>query len=61
VSPRGVIYRRGGRPKKTWRRRIEDEIRRTRRSWNEVKGIAGDRNACKPFVDVLCSAGSKRN
>ena len=26
-------------------RTIEDEIRSTKRSWNEVKGIAGDRNA----------------
>jgi hypothetical protein len=37
-------YRRG-RLKRTWRRTIEDEIRGTGRSWNGVKGIAGDRNA----------------
>jgi hypothetical protein len=36
-------YRRRGRPKRMRRRTIEDEIRHTRRSWNEVKGIAGDR------------------
>jgi hypothetical protein len=35
-NPQG--YRRRGRPKKTWRRTIEDEIRNTGRSWNEVKG-----------------------
>jgi hypothetical protein len=40
-NPQG--YRRRGRPKRTWRRTIEDEIRGTRRSWNEIKGIAGDR------------------
>jgi len=57
-NPQG--YRRRGRPKRTWRRTIEDEIRRTRRSWNEVKGIAGDRSAWKLFVDVLCFTGSKR-
>jgi len=39
-NPQG--YRRRGRPKRTWRRTIEDEIRSTRRSWNEVKGIAGE-------------------
>ena len=39
------VYRRRGRPKRTWRKTIEDEIRNTGRSWNEVKGIAGDRNA----------------
>jgi len=39
-NPQG--YRRRRRPKRTWRRTIEDEIRSTRRSQNEVKGIAGD-------------------
>jgi len=43
-----------------WRKTIEDEIRSTRRPWNEVKGIAGDRNAWKLFMDVLCSTRSKR-
>ena len=57
-NPQG--YRKRGRPKRTWRRTIEDEIRSTRRSWNEVKGIAGDRNAWKLFMDVLCSTRSKR-
>ena len=57
-NPQG--YRRRGRPKRTWRRTIEDEIRSTRRSWNEVKGIAGDRNDCKLFMDALCSTRSKR-
>ena len=40
-------YRRTGRPKRTWRWTVEGEIRRTRRSWNEVQGIAGDRNGWK--------------
>ena len=57
-NPQGYIRR--GRPKRTWRRTIEDEIRRTRRSWNEVKGIAGDRNAWKLFMDALCSTRSKK-
>jgi hypothetical protein len=52
-------YRRG-RPKRTWQRTIEDEIRGTGRSWNEVKGIAGDHNVLKLFMDVLCSTRSKR-
>jgi len=41
-NPQG--YRTGGRPKRTWRRTTEDEIRNTGRSWNEVKGTDGDRN-----------------
>jgi hypothetical protein len=53
-------YRRRGRPKRTWRRTIEEEIRGTGRSWNEVKGTAGDRNAWKLFMDALCSTRSKR-
>jgi hypothetical protein len=56
-DPQG--YRRRGRPKRTWRRTIEDEIRITGRSWNEVKWIAGDRNAWKLFLDALCSTRSK--
>ena len=57
-NPQG--YRRRGRPKRTWRKTIEDEIRSTRRSWNEVEGIAGDRNAWKLFMDPLCCTRSKR-
>jgi len=52
-------YRRRVRGKRTWRRTIEDEIRSTKRSWNEVKRIAGDRNAWKLFMDALCSTSSK--
>jgi len=58
-NPQG--YRRRGRPKRTWRRTIEHEIRNTGRSWNEVKGIAGDRKAWKLLMDALCSTSSKRN
>jgi hypothetical protein len=38
----------------------EDEIRGKGRSWNEVKGIAGDCNAWKFFIDAQCSTRSKR-
>jgi len=57
-NPQG--YRRRGRPKRTWQRTIEDEIRITGISWNEVKGIAGDLSAWKLFMDALCSRRSKR-
>ena len=57
-NPQG--YRRSGRPKRTWRRTIEDEIRNTGRLWNEVKGIAGDHNPWKLFMDALWSTRSKR-
>jgi hypothetical protein len=42
-NPQG--YRRSGRPRRTWRRTIEVEIRGTGKSWNEVKGIA-ERSQC---------------
>jgi hypothetical protein len=58
-NPQGC--RRKGRLKRTWRRTIEDEVRGTGRSWNEVKGIAGDHEAWKLFMDVLCSTRSNRN
>jgi hypothetical protein len=57
-NPQG--YRKRGRLKRTWRRTIEDEIRSTGRSWNEVKGVAGDHKAWKLFTDALCSTRSKR-
>jgi hypothetical protein len=58
LNPQG--HRRRGRPKRTWRRTIEDEIRNTGRSWNEIRGIAGDSKAWKLFLDALCSTRSKR-
>ena len=56
-NPQG--YRRRGRQNRTWRRTVEDEIRSTKNSWNEVKGTAGDRNAWKLFMDALCSTWIK--
>ena len=53
-------YRRRGRPKRMWGR-TEDEMRGRRRSWNEVKRIAGDRSAWKLFMDVLCSTRGSWN
>jgi hypothetical protein len=53
-------HRRRGRPKRTWRRAIKDEITNTGRSWSEVKGMTGDRNAWKLFMDAMCSTRSKK-
>jgi hypothetical protein len=44
----------------TWLRTIEDELKGTRRSWNEVKEIVGDGINWKLFTDTLCSTRSKR-
>jgi hypothetical protein len=61
-----ISYRRRDRPKRTWRRTIDDEIRNTERSWNEVKGIAGDRNAWKLHkqqkkLTMMCNTKYHRN
>jgi hypothetical protein len=53
-------HRRRGRPKRTWRRTIENEIRSKGKPWPEIKGIAGDRSAWKLFMDALCSTRGKR-
>jgi hypothetical protein len=58
-NPQG--YRRGGRPKRTWQKTTEDEIRNIGRTCNEVKEIAGDRSIWKVFMDALCSTRSKSN
>jgi hypothetical protein len=58
-NPQG--YRRRGRPKRMWRRTLEDEIRNAGRTWHEVKGTAGDRNGWKLFIDDLCSTKSKKD
>ena len=57
-NPQG--YRRRGRLKRMWQRTIEDDIGSTRRSWNKLMGIAGDRHAWKLFLDAVCSTRSKR-
>jgi hypothetical protein len=40
-NPQGA--RRRGRPKKTWKRTIEDEAMETGKTWSEVKRLAVDR------------------
>jgi len=57
-NPQG--YRRRGRPKRTWRTTIQDEIKSTRISRDEVKGTAADCNAWKLFMDAFCSTRRKR-
>jgi hypothetical protein len=38
----------------------EEETRHTGRSWDKVKGTAGDRKGWKLLMDALCSTTSKR-
>ena len=44
-----------GRPRKTWRRTIFEEIRHQGKTWNEVKELASNRVRWRNFVRALCS------
>jgi hypothetical protein len=58
-NPQGARGR--GRPKKTWKRAVEEEAIELGKAWREVKRIAVDRIRWKRFTDALCSRGSNRN
>jgi hypothetical protein len=51
---------RRGRPRKTWRRSIEEEIGKKGKTWREVKRLANDRTKWKNFISALCSKRSNR-
>ncbi|XP_073821325.1 uncharacterized protein [Musca autumnalis] len=48
--------RRIGRPKNTWRRQVESELKESRITWSEMKNLATDRDRWKTFVTALCSS-----
>lgn len=52
-NPQGS--RRRGRPAHTWKRQIDAELTRVRRSWRETKTIASDRSEWNELVTALCS------
>jgi hypothetical protein len=50
--------RRRGRPRKTWRRIIEEEITEMGKIWREVKALANQRRRWRSFTGTLCSVGN---
>ena len=51
-----------GRPKKTWRRTLEDEMRHVDLTWGEITNRAQNRVRWRATVDAACaSAGAMRN
>ena len=58
-NPQGS--RRQGRPKMTWRRSIDVEVKSTGFSWKEIKMLARNRDRWRNFVNALCSTGNERN
>jgi hypothetical protein len=46
--------RRRGRPKKTWKRTVEEEARDEGKRWQEVKAVAKNKVRWRSFVKALC-------
>ena len=55
-NPQGSRAR--GRPRMTWRREVETEMKAARKSWCDLEKMAQDRGEWRAFVDGLCSTGS---
>ncbi|KAL9957652.1 hypothetical protein ACROYT_G034575 [Oculina patagonica] len=55
-TPQGKRNR--GRPKTTWRRSTEAEVKQTGMSWNQLEKVAKDRGRWRSLVDDLCSTGT---
>jgi hypothetical protein len=53
--------RRRGRPRETWKRTLDKDLRTVNRSWMEVKGFAANRQRWKSLVEALCSPRRNRN
>jgi hypothetical protein len=51
-NPQG--NRRTGRPKKTWKRTVEEEARDQGKRWQEVKAVAKNKVRWRSFVKALC-------
>ena len=50
-NPQGK--RRVGRPRHTWRRAREEDVKRSGKNWKEIKKLARDRREWRCFVDGL--------
>ena len=57
-TPQGKRNR--GRPKTTWRRSTDAEVKQTGMSWNQLEKMAKDRGRWRSLVDDLCSNGNLR-
>jgi hypothetical protein len=53
-SPQGTWRR--GRPRKTWKKTVEEEAAEMEITWKEVKRLANNRTRWRGFTDVLCSS-----
>jgi hypothetical protein len=51
-NPQGA--RRRGRPRKTWKKTVEEEAAEMGKTWKEVKRLADNRTRWRGFTDALC-------
>ena len=58
-NPQGK--RRRGRPRQTWRRSLQNELRNSNMSWEEAKTCARDRGKWRRAVEALCFSRSKED
>ena len=56
-NPQG--QRKRGRPRNTWRRELEKDVKRTEHTWKQLERIAQDRGDWRVIVGGLCSGRSK--
>jgi hypothetical protein len=47
--------RKRGRPKRTWRRTVEEETGKVGKTWKDVGALAQNRIRWTSFLEVLCS------
>lgn len=58
-NPQGK--RKRGRPRNTWRRTTETELKRVNLTWMEAKAVAKDREKWKTVVEALCSSRNEKD
>ena len=49
--------RKRGRPKETWRRTVEREMKDQNLTWDKIARRASDRENLRTFVEALCTNG----
>jgi hypothetical protein len=50
-----LARRKRGRPKRTWRRTVEEGIGKVGKTWKEVEALAQNRIRWRCFVEAMCS------
>ena len=53
--------RKRGRPKETWRRSVEKEMREKKLTWEKITSLAQDRGQWREFAEAFGTNGEMRN